>query len=117
MLYNGPAYRQIAWSIGADILSGRRQPGERLPAIRKLANMYQVNPNTIQRALQELKGEKLIRSFRKTVTITEDITWISAVRESWMRQVIRRYLSQEAALGYKGHENLFFFPEGNPENG
>jgi GntR family transcriptional regulator len=50
-----PIYRQIIQQIEYAILSGRVQPGDRLPTIRSLAVDLKINPNTIARAYGELE--------------------------------------------------------------
>ncbi len=49
-----PIYRQIAQGIGHAIAAGIYRPGEALPSQRVLAIEIQVNPNTVQRAYDEL---------------------------------------------------------------
>jgi len=50
-----PIYRQIIQQIEYAILSGRMQPGDRLPTIRSLAVELKTNPNTIAKAYNELE--------------------------------------------------------------
>jgi len=50
-----PIYRQIIQQIEYAILSGRLQPGDRLPTIRSLAVELKTNPNTIAKAYNELE--------------------------------------------------------------
>jgi len=50
-----PIYRQIIQQIEYAILSGRMQPGDRLPTIRSLAVELKTNPNTIAKAYGELE--------------------------------------------------------------
>jgi GntR family transcriptional regulator len=50
-----PIYRQIIQQIEYAILSGRMQPGDRLPTIRTLAVKLKTNPNTIAKAYGELE--------------------------------------------------------------
>lgn len=50
-----PIYRQIIQQIEYAILSGRMNPGDRLPTIRALAVELKTNPNTIARAYNELE--------------------------------------------------------------
>ena len=50
-----PIYQQIvAWVI-RETIRGTWQEGDRLPAIRTLAQDLRVNPNTVARAIQELE--------------------------------------------------------------
>lgn len=55
-------YQQIFESIRQDILSGSLKPGSRLPAIRKMTELWQCNTGTILRAYQELARQGLVVS-------------------------------------------------------
>jgi len=59
-----PIYRQIAEEIRAAVAAGIYQPGEVLPSLRAMSVQLQVNPNTVQRAYDELEREGLIYSQR-----------------------------------------------------
>ncbi|MEW6622438.1 MAG: GntR family transcriptional regulator [Bacillota bacterium] len=59
-----PIYQQIIEDIKEKILKGIITPGEKLPSVRELAKMITINPNTIQRAYQELEREKVIVTIR-----------------------------------------------------
>jgi GntR family transcriptional regulator len=59
-----PIYLQIADGIREAIAAGRYRPGEPLPSLRAFALDVQVNPNTVQRAYDELAREGLIYSRR-----------------------------------------------------
>ncbi len=59
-----PIYRQIAEEIRAAVAAGIYRPGEVLPSLRAMAVEIQVNPNTVQRAYDELEREGLIYSQR-----------------------------------------------------
>jgi GntR family transcriptional regulator len=59
-----PIYLQIADEVRAAVAAGIYRPGEALPSLRVLAIDLQVNPNTIQRAYDELEREGLIYSQR-----------------------------------------------------
>jgi GntR family transcriptional regulator len=59
-----PIYRQIAEEVRAAVAAGIYRPGEVLPSLRAMAVEIQVNPNTVQRAYDELEREGLIYSQR-----------------------------------------------------
>jgi GntR family transcriptional regulator len=49
-----PVYLQIVENIRGSIAAGVYRPGEVLPSLRALAASLKVNPNTVQRAFDEL---------------------------------------------------------------
>ncbi len=55
-----PIYLQIADEIRAAVAAGIYRAGEVLPSLRAMAVEVQVNPNTVQRAYDELEREGLI---------------------------------------------------------
>ena len=59
-----PIYLQIAAEIRAAVAAGVFRPGETLPSLRAMALQVQVNPNTVQRAYDELEREGLVYSQR-----------------------------------------------------
>lgn len=59
-----PIYLQIVEKLKVDILSGTYKQGEKLPSVRDLAKEYQVNPNTMQRAFNELEDSGLVYTER-----------------------------------------------------
>jgi GntR family transcriptional regulator len=59
-----PIYLQIADAVRAAVAAGVYRPGESLPSLRAMAIQVQVNPNTVQRAYDELEREGLIYSQR-----------------------------------------------------
>lgn len=59
-----PIYLQIVGGIRAAVAAGVYRAGEALPSLRAMAIEIQVNPNTVQRAYDELAREGLIYSQR-----------------------------------------------------
>jgi molybdate-binding protein/DNA-binding transcriptional regulator YhcF (GntR family) len=55
-------YQQIVTAIRQQILSGRWQPGDRLPSIRELTAEWGCTPGTVQRAYHELAIQELVVS-------------------------------------------------------
>jgi GntR family transcriptional regulator len=63
-----PLYDRIASALRGEILSGRIQPGDRLPPIAALAATYSVAPVTVRQALKVLSDAKLVQSRRGSGT-------------------------------------------------
>lgn len=59
-----PIYEQIIQSIKELVVKGIMEPGEKLPSVRELAKDMTLNPNTVQKAYQELERQGLIVTFR-----------------------------------------------------
>ena len=59
-----PIYLQIAEAIRGGVAAGTYRPGEALPSLRELAVTLRVNPNTVQRAYDELSREGIVESRR-----------------------------------------------------
>ena len=62
-------HEQVAAEIRRAIAEGEANPGERLPPARDLAAVLEVNPNTVLRALRQLRDEGLLE-FRRGRCIT-----------------------------------------------
>jgi DNA-binding FadR family transcriptional regulator len=56
-----PAYRKVAGTIGARILSRALREGERLPSETELARQFGVNRSTVREALRELESRGLVQ--------------------------------------------------------
>ena len=57
-----PIYAQITDGVRQQISAGVLQKGDKLPSVRELAVELSINPNTIQRAYNELESEGYIYS-------------------------------------------------------
>ena len=86
-----PIYSQIVDEMTMRIASGIYQPGEKLPSVRELATNAGVNPNTMQRALAELKRRGLVYSER---TSGRYVTREEAVLKSLHEELARRYFQE-----------------------
>jgi len=55
-----PAYQQVIYAARKAIISGRLRPGDGFPSVRTLSQELKINPNTGQKIIARLVGEKLI---------------------------------------------------------
>lgn len=56
---NKPLYLQIADTLMDDILAGKYPPDGRIPSVRELAGLAQVNVNTAMRAVEALERDAI----------------------------------------------------------
>ena len=56
-----PIYTQIIEHIKMQIIGKKYLPKQKIPSVRELSYEYQVNPNTVQKALSELENMGLIK--------------------------------------------------------
>ena len=98
---DAPIYSQLVAQIKLCIAAGALSPGERLPSVRDLAAEAGVNPNTMQRALQELERQGLVYSQRTSGRfVTEETDVIENAKRSLADEQVRSFLDAMARLGY-----------------
>lgn len=61
-------YQEIAESIRRQIAAGEIMPGDRLPAVRRMARQWSCTPGTVNRAYRELAEEGLVSGRRGSGT-------------------------------------------------
>ncbi len=102
-----PIYTQILEEMKKRIVSGYYKPGERLLAVRELAQEAQVNPNTMQKALSELERDNLVYAVRTTGRfITEDQELIDETKKEFARLHVENFYSQMNSLGFDKNEMI-----------
>lgn len=107
-----PIYTQIIEKIQMDILSGKYQPGARLPSVRDLAADAGVNPNTMQKALAELERSNLVHSARTSGRfITEDIVMIDKMRENLAKAQIQEFFEKMKQMGFNQEKTILFMQQ------
>ena len=107
-----PIYSQLIDKIKLGIVSGSMPPGERLASVRDLATEAGVNPNTMQRALQELEREGLVFSQRTAGRfVTEDTDVIEELKKKLAKGQIEKFLKAMGELGYDRDEILALLKE------
>ena len=97
-----PIYIQIADKIEMMILSGEYKSGDSLPSVRDFAVQASVNPNTMQRAMQELEARGLIFVQRAVGRlVTEDKAVIEKCLNEKVKSITLNYLNEIKALNIK----------------
>ena len=100
-----PIYLQIIERGQMDIITGRYQPGDKLPSVRDLAQEAAVNPNTMQKALSELERSGLIYSQRTSGRfITEDKELIHQMKKELAAAEVSAFVAHMKQLGITPEE-------------
>ena len=111
-----PIYAQIVEQFRQSIVSGKLSPGQRLESVRDLSMEAGVNPNTMQRALQELEREGLVYTQRTSGRfVSEDTAVIERGKKAMAMEKIREFLSAMNSLGYSREEILSLLSEEKEE--
>lgn len=95
-----PIYIQLVEQLELYIISGQFSPGDRLPSVRDFAMQAQVNPNTMQKALQELEDKRLIITERTNGKfVTDDEKYIAKQHAKLAQQKSQKFYTEMQELG------------------
>ncbi|MDO4496636.1 MAG: GntR family transcriptional regulator [Bacteroidales bacterium] len=101
-----PIFMQIFDLICDKVLKGEIEPGGQITSVRELAVELEVNPNTVQRAIERLLMQEIIYSQRgKGNFLTE------GAREAIIELRTRRLLEEKLPLLAEEIKLLGFTPE------
>lgn len=107
---NMPIYMQIMNRVREAVVSGELAPGERVAPVRELAADFEVNPNTMQRALTELEREGLLVSERTAGRfVTTDCQLIAQLKKEAAEEAADTFRREMQALGFNENEMIDFF--------
>ena len=100
-----PVYEQLLEQFERLILTGVLRPGDQLPSVRSLSLELSVNPNTVQRAFQELEKEGLVYSARTSGRfVTEDEKLIDQKRHEIAQTLMKNFVTEMTAIGFSSPE-------------
>lgn len=100
-----PIYIQIMDYIKQNIISGKINPGDKLPSVREMSALLKVNPNTLQRAYQELERENITYTQRGMGTfVKEDKEMIQVLKKDVAREVINSFVERMKNIGFTEKE-------------
>ena len=111
-----PIYAQLVEQLRLAIVSGGYVPGARLSSVRDMATEAGVNPNTLQRALQELERMELVFSQRTAGRfVTEDTALIAREKNALAAERAAAFLRAMEQLGL-GREEIISLLRENKED-
>ena len=100
-----PIYLQIAYRVKLKIASKELSMGQQLLPVREFAQEAGVNPNTVQRAFQELEKEGLVYSARTSGRfVTEDEKLIDQKRHEIAQSLMKNFVTEMTAIGFSSPE-------------
>ena len=99
-----PIYEQIRDGLRKLIVTGAMQPDEKLPSVRALAQQLSINPNTIQRAYNELESEGYIYSVPGKGSFASGDTSAEERRKQDLLEQLRELAAELNDLGVSGEE-------------
>ena len=99
-----PIYEQIKDGLRKLIVTGALRTGEKLPSVRALATQLSINPNTIQRAYNELEGEGYIYSVPGKGSFAAGNTGADEARRKELLEKLRELAAELKYLGVTGEE-------------
>mgnify|MGYP000031699482 FL=1 len=101
-----PIYEQIKDGLRRMIVTGAMAQDEKLPSVRALATQLSINPNTIQRAYNELEGEGYIYSVPGKGSFATGNVDADAARKQDLLAKVRELLAELRYLGVSDRELL-----------
>lgn len=107
-----PIYIQLQERVKTMIVTGEYAPGEKIPAVRELAERAEVNPNTLQKALSELEREGLLYSQRTSGRfVTEDTEKIAQLKQELAGEHSDRFFKGMESIGIGAAEAVDIIKE------
>lgn len=100
-----PICPQICEQLCAAIAVGEIEPGQRLMSVREAALSAGVNPNTVQRAFEQLEQQGVLYSVRGAGWyVAENSHAARDMQSTLANAAIQEFFAKMAALGYTPEE-------------
>jgi len=102
-----PIFLQIIEHIKSQIISREYLPNQKIPSVRELSLIYEVNPNTVQKALLELENLGLIYTERTNGKfVTNNEATIQKHKEQTIKALVDSFYNNAKKLGVTKEEVL-----------
>ena len=106
-----PIYEQIKDGLRRMIVTGAMKQDEKLPSVRSLATQLSINPNTIQRAYNELEAEGYIYSVAGKGSFASGTADADAARRASLTGDLRKLMGELRYLGVTAEEAMTLIKE------
>lgn len=102
-----PIYLQLLDEFKVKISTGEWEPGAKIDSVRNLASLYEVNPNTVQKALVELERAGLTETRRTAGRfVTDDRNLISNLEDNSFYKIADDFISGAESLNLEKEEAI-----------
>ena len=108
-----PIYAQIVAQISENVAKGELSPGDKLPAVRKLAAELVINPNTVARAYNVLEQAGLVTTKTGSGTFISDpkLRTTDAADINMLTERMDTIITRGINLGLKSGDLVAMFKE------
>lgn len=115
-----PPFMLLAQRLLSNILSGKIAPGQKLPAVKQIAEQNGLSATTVQRALESLEKENIIITIRaRGKYITSDSEVIKFGKKKYIDLLVNTLTTELFELGLSEsqikQELLMHLPSGSKE--
>ena len=84
-----------------DIVAGKLLSNDKLPSVREMSATLKVNPNTLQRAYQELDRLGIVYTQRGMGTfVKEDSSLVESLKEEMAKEMVDSFMLGMKSLGF-----------------
>ena len=95
-----PIYLQMVDEVKRALARGELSPGDKIPSHKEQAQITKVNPNTVQRAYQEMEREGLTETLRGQGTfIRNDPELLQSIRTEMAQAAALQFIDEMRGLG------------------
>lgn len=99
-----PIYEQVIERFQQMILCGAMQPNASMPSVRSLAMELSLNPNTIQRAYQELERTGYIYTIKGKGSFVSETATAAANKRRQLRRELQAFTDKALLAGISAQE-------------
>ncbi len=111
-----PIYLQLVEQLKILIISGKFKAGEKLPSVRDLAFETHVNPNTMQKALNELENSKILYTQRTSGKfVTTDKKLLEKLKNELALKYGKQFFENMNNLGFSYDEAIEYLKKSKGE--
>lgn len=99
-----PIYEQVIERFQQMILCGALQPNTPMPSVRSLAMELSLNPNTIQRAYQELERAGYIYTIKGKGSFVSETAAAASHKRQQLRKELQEFVDKALLAGVLAQE-------------